>query len=106
MRGRIVFSLLTVMMLSVYTLAQQPAFADGRAKIRPPDGTLKNSSHVTEVVASADWFMQTAPMVVAVGLLLFAAVMLVRAQYVMAIMIFLGGLLAAGALKIVSSVGG
>ncbi|MCB9228977.1 MAG: hypothetical protein H6618_05140 [Deltaproteobacteria bacterium] len=86
-----------------------PAFCDHdstRATISAPSGTLKNSSHVTEVVASANWFMETAPMVVAVGLLLFAAIMLVRAQYVMALMVFLGGLLAAGALKIVSSISG
>ena len=85
----------------------QVVFADGstRSKITEPTGTMSKSNEIKEIAKSADWMLETGPMIIAVGMLLFAAIMLVKAQYVMAIVIFLAGLLAAGALKIVQAVG-
>ena len=76
----------------------------GAKTISDPAGTAGKSEHLKEVAESANWMVETAPIVIAIGLLVTAAVFLVRAQYVMAILIFLGGLLAAGAIKIVTAI--
>ena len=84
----------------------QLAFADdtNRAKISDPTGTLSKSTEMKEIATSANWFLTNGPMLIAVGVILFAVVMLIRQQFVISLTSFIGGMIAAAVLKIVASI--
>ena len=87
-------------------VGQQLAFADeaNRVAISEPTGTLSKSTEMKEITKSANWFLINGPILIGVGAILFAVVMLIRQQFVLSISSFVGGMIAAVVLKIVSSI--
>ena len=77
-----------------------------RAAITEVKGELGKSAEFKGIAETSNWFMSNAPIVVAVCLIVGAAVMLFRGQFVIALLSLLAGLLAAGALQIVGSLQG
>lgn len=75
-----------------------------RATITEVAGSLKDSKEFKGIAETSNWFMSNAPIVVAVCLIVGAAVMLFRGQFVIALLSLLAGLLSAGALQIVGSI--